>query len=458
MKIIICGAGQVGSNIASYLAAENNNVTVIDQKADLTQRLADRLDVRAVVGHASNPLVLEQAGAEDAEMLVAVTQSDEVNMVACQVAHSLFSVPTKIARIRNQAYLEPVFSDLFTRDNLPIDVVISPEIEVARAISRRLDVPGAFDMFSVADDMVRVIGVICTEQCPIIHTPLRQLTGLFPDLNIEIVAIIRGDRKIIPDSNDHMLPGDEVYFVADSRHLQRAMSAFGHEEAAARRVVIVGGGNVGLFLARELEQNKAGVNIRIVENEQPRAEYVAGLLDTAIVLHGDGLDEELLAEANVANADTVVAVTNDDQVNILVSLLSKRNGCPHAITLLNKTDYTALVSALGIDAVVNPRAITASTVLQHVRRGRIKSVHSLRDGFAEIIEAEALETSSLLNCPLKEIRLPPGVLIGAIVRGDEVIIGRPNAVIKPHDRVILLSAAQSVRKIEKLFAVRLEFF
>ncbi|MCA8910003.1 MAG: Trk system potassium transporter TrkA [Rhodospirillaceae bacterium] len=458
MKIIICGAGQVGSNIASYLAAENNNVTVIDHKADLTQRLSDRLDVRTVIGHASNPTILEQAGAEDAEMLVAVTQSDEVNMVACQVAHSLFSVPTKVARIRNQAYLESRFSDLFTRDNLPIDVVISPEIEVARAIRRRLDVPGAFDMFSVADDMVRVVGVICTERCPIIHTPLRQLTGLFPDLNIEIVAIIRGERKIIPDSNDRMLPGDEVYFVADSRHMQRAMSAFGHEEQAARRIVVVGGGNVGLFLGRELEANISGVSVRIVEGNKERAEFVAGQLDKAIVLNGDGLDEEILREANVAGAETTVAVTNDDQVNILVSLLAKRSNCPHAITLLNKTDYTALVSALGIDAVVNPRSITASTVLQHVRRGRIKSVHSLRDGFAEIIEAEALETSSLLNVPLKDVRLPPGVLIGAIVRGDEVIIGRPNAVIKPHDRVILLSAAQSVRKIEKLFAVRLEFF
>ena len=458
MKVIICGAGQVGSNIASYLASEHNSVTVIDQSPDLTQRLTDRMDVQAVVGHASSPMVLEQAGAGDADMLIAVTQSDEVNMVACQVAHSLFSVPTKVARIRNQSYLNPIWGDLFSRDNLPIDVIISPEIEVARAIGRRLEVPGAFDMFAIADGMVRVIGVICDETCPIIHTPLRQLTSLFPDLNIEVVAIIRGDRAIIPDSNDQMLPGDEVYFVTDTRHLNRAMAAFGHEEPAARRIVIVGGGNVGLCLAAELEAANPGVSVRIIEANMDRAEFIAGQLKHTIVLNGSGLDTEMLTEANVAAAETTVAVSNDDEVNILTSLLAKRHGSPHAIALLNKTTYTPLVSALGIDAVVNPRSITASTVLQHVRRGRIRSVHSLRDGFAEVIEAEALETSSLLNIPIKDVRLPPHVLIGAIVRGEEVIIGRPNAVIKPHDRVILLSAAQSVKKIEKLFAVRLEFF
>ena len=458
MKVIICGAGQVGSNIASYLASENNHVTVIDQAAELTKRMSDRMDVQALVGHASSPTVLEQAGAGDADLLIAVTQSDEVNMVACQVAHSVFSVPTKIARIRNQSYLDPIWADLFSRDNLPIDVIISPEIEVARDIANRLEVPGAFDMFPVADGLVRVIGVICTDKCPIIHTPLRQLTSLFPDLNIEVIAIIRNDRPIIPDSNDRMLPGDEVYFVADTRHLARAMAAFGHEEPAARRIVVIGGGHVGLTLAQILEESASGVTVRMIEMEKARAEFVAGQLNDTVVLHGSGLDVELLDEANVSAAETVVSITNDDETNILATLLAKRRGCPHAIALLNKVAYTPLVSALGIDAVVNPRAITASTVLRHVRRGRIRSVHALRDGFAEVIEAEALETSDLLNIPIKDIRLPHHVIIGALVRGDEVIIGRPSAVIKPHDRVILLAAAQAVKKVEKLFSVRLEFF
>ena len=458
MKVIICGAGRVGSNIAHYLAQENNFVTVIDRSPELSRKLSETLDVQAVLGHASSPPVLERAGAADADIIIAVTQSDEVNMVACQVAHSLFSVPTKIARVRNQAYLDPIWADLYSRENMPIDVIISPEIEVARAVVRRIQVPGAFDMIPLADGLVRVIGVICTEDCPIVHTPLRQLTGLFPDLNIEVIAIVRNDRPIIPDSDDQMFPGDEVYFVTEQSHVARAMAAFGHEEPEARRVIIVGGGNIGLFLAEEIERNHPGVTARIIENEKPRAEFVAQQLSRTTVLHGSGLDPELLDEANARAAELVVAVTNDDEANILASLLAKRYGAQRAITLINKPTYNPLVTTLNIDAVVSPRAITASTILQHVRRGRIRSVHSLRDGFAEVIEAEALETSTLVHTPIKEIRLPPGVIIGALVRDGEVTIARPNTVIKPHDRVILLSSAESVKKIEKLFAVRLEFF
>ena len=458
MKVIVCGAGQVGENIARYLATEANNITVIDQSAELIRRLSDTLDVQGLVGHASSPPILEQAGAADADMIIAVTQSDEVNMVACQVAHSLFSVPTKIARIRNQAYLDPIWADLFSRDNMPIDVIISPEIEVARAIGRRLQVPGAFDMIPLADGLVRVIGVICGEDCPIVNTPLRQLTGLFPDLNIEIMAIMRGDRPIIVDADDQMLPGDEVYFVTETSHVTRAMAAFGHEEREARRIIIIGGGNIGLTLATDLERDHPGVTARIIERSRARAGVVAEQLDRTTVLHGDALDTEILDEANVRLSETVVAVTNDDEVNILSSLLAKRYGTDRVITLINSTTYNTLVGSLGIDAVVSPRSITASTILQHVRRGRIKSVHSLKDGFAEVIEAEALETSPLVNNPIKEIRLPSGVIIGALVRDETVIIARPDTVIKPHDRVILLSSAESVKKIEKMFAVRLEFF
>lgn len=458
MKVIVCGAGQVGANIARYLATESNNVTMIDQSADLVHKLADTLDVQVVVGHASSPPILEQAGAPDADLIIAVTQSDEVNMVSCQVAHSLFSVPTKIARIRNQAYLDPIWADLFSRDNMPIDFIISPEIEVARAIARRLQVPGAFDMIPLADGKVRVIGVICTDETPIINTPLRQLTGLFPDLNIEILAIVRDNRPIVPSSDDQMLPRDEVYFVTETSHVGRAMSAFGHDEQEARRIIIVGGGNIGLTLAEDIEAHYPGVTARIIEGNEERAEAIAQRLTRTTVLYGDGLDPELLDEANVEAAETVVTVTNDDEVNILGSLLAKRYGCQRSITLINKTTYGPLINTLGIDAVVSPRSITASTILQHVRRGRIKSVHSLRDGFAEIIEAEALETSGMVNTPIRDVRLPSGVIIGAVVRGDEVIIARPSTVIRPNDLVILLSASASVKKVEKMFAVRLEFF
>lgn len=458
MKVIVCGAGQVGSNIARYLAAEGNDVTVIDQSPELVQRIADTLDVQAMVGHASHPDVLEAAGAGDAEMIVAVTLADEVNMVACQVAHALFEVPTKIARVRAQSYLNPIWADLFSRDHLPIDVIISPEIEVARGIARRLQVPGAFDMIPLAGGKVKAVGVICTPGTPIINTPLRQLTTLFPDLNIEVVAIIRNDKPIVPTGDDQMLVGDEVYFVCDANHLGRAMAAFGHEETEARRIIIVGGGNIGLCLAEELEQRHPQVSARIIEVDRKRAQYVAQRLSRTMVLHGDGLDPEILEEANVRSAETVVAVSNDDEGNILASLLAKRYGCQRAITLINKTTYAPLVTTLGIDAVVSPRAITVSTILQHVRRGRIRAVHSLREGFAELIEAEAMETSPLVGTPIRDVRLPAGVLVGAIVRGDEVIIPRPSTVIKPNDRVIVLAALGQVKRVEKMFSVRLEFF
>lgn len=458
MKVIVCGAGQVGSNIARYLASEGNNVTVIDHSAELIQRIADTLDVQAMVGHAAHPDVLEAAGAGESDMIIAVTQTDEVNMVACEVAHALFNVPTKIARVRSQSYLKPIWADLFSRDHLPIDVIISPEIEVARAIARRLQVPGAFDMIPMADGKVRVVGVLCADDCPVLHTPLRQLTGLFPDLSLEVVAIIRNDRSIIPGGDDQMLPGDEVYFVCDNRHLGRAMAAFGHEETEARRIIILGGGNIGLFLAEELEAKYPHVTARIVEINRTRAQFVAQRLSRTMVLHGDGLDPEILEEANVRSTETVVAVTNDDEGNILSSLLAKRYGARRAITLINKTSYGALVTPLGIDAIVSPRAITVSNILQHVRRGRIRAVHSLREGFAEVIEAEALETSSVVNTPLRDVKLPSGVIVGAIVRGDEVIVPRPNSVIRPKDRVIILATVGQVKKVEKMFAVRLEFF
>jgi len=458
MKVIICGAGQVGFNIARYLAQEDNEVTVIDQSAELTRKISDTLDVKAIHGLASHPNVLAQAGAADADMLIAVTQADEVNMVACQVAHSLFEVTTKIARIRQQGYLEDKWANLYSRDHMPIDVVISPELEVARAVARRLRVPGAFDMISLVDDKVKLTGVRCGDDCPIVNTPLRQLTQLFPDLNITIVGIVRDNTPIIPTADDHMLPGDEVYFVADSAHIERAMAVFGHEESEARRMVIFGGGNIGEFLAGEIETNHASVNLKVVENDKSRAEQVARSLKRSVVLQGSVLDTEILEEANVASAEAVVAVTNDDETNILASLLAKRMGAQRAITLINSATYMPLTPSLGIDVVVSPRNITVSTILQHVRRGRIHSVHTIRDGFGEIIEAEAMETSGLVGVPLKETELPDKVLVGAIVREDEIIVPRSDTVIQVNDRVVLFAAAEAVREVEKIFSVRLEYF
>jgi trk system potassium uptake protein TrkA len=458
MKAIICGAGQVGSSIARELAAERVDVTVIDQSPDLIRRIRDTLDVTAMVGFASHPDVLEAAGARDADMIVAVTFADEVNMIACQVAHSLFDVPMKIARVRSQSYRNPIWSDLFSRDHMPIDVIISPEIEVARAIVRRFTVPGSFEMIPLAGNRLRLIGVRCETDCPILDTPLRQLTTLFPDLRLSIVGIIRGDRSIVPSGDDHLEEGDDVYIVIDAEHVQRAMAAFGHDEQEARRVVIIGGGNIGLGLALDVEERLTGVTARLIEINKEQAEAAAHALSRTTVINGDALDPDILGEAAINKASTVVAVTNDDEVNILASLLAKRYGAERAVTLVNSNTYNPLLAPLGIDVVVNPRVITVSTILQYIRRGRIRSVHSIGENFGELIEAEALETSSLVGKAIRDAKLPAGVIVAAVVRDDEIIMADGETVVNVGDRVILFATKDAVHKVERMFAVRLEFF
>ena len=458
MKVIVCGAGQVGYGIARQLAAEQNDVTVVDRSPDLVHSISDSLDVRAIVGHASHPDVLDEAGASDADMIIAVTFHDEVNMVTCQVAHSVFKVPTKIARIRAQSYLQPGWQDLFAQDHMPIDVIISPELEVGRTVLRRLSMPGAFDIVDFAEGRVNVVGVALGEDCPIVNTPLRQLTELFPDLKARVVGIVREGTLFVPHSDDQMMVGDEVYFAADRADVRRTLVIFGHEEKEARRVLIVGAGNIGLYVAHELEKLPTGVRVKMIEKDRKRAVQVADQLKRTIVLHGDGLDTDLLHEAGIADTETIVALTNDDQSNILGSVIAKREGCKRAMCLINTGTYAPLIHTLGIDAFLNPRTTTISSVLQHVRRGRIRGLQSVYDGAAEIIEAEALETSPLVGQPLREVQLPDGILVGAIVRGDEVIIPRGGTEVKARDRVVLFVRSDRVRNVEQMFRVSLEFF
>ena len=458
MQVIVCGAGQVGLSIARHLATEKNQVTVIDRSPELIKKISDTVEVRGITGYASHPDVLERAGIGEADMIIAVTQADEVNMVACQIAHSLFNVPMKIARVRAQSYLQPIWADLFSRDNMPIDVIISPEIEVARAARNRLHAPGAFDMIPLANGKIRVVGARIEEDCPIINTPLRQLTTLFPDLHLVVVSIIRDGKTIVPSADDQMLPNDEVYFVAEDAHLSRSMAAFGHEEPEAHKVLIVGGGNIGLFLAQEIEKNDPHISAKLVELDPERARFVATALSDTIVVNGDILDPEILEELNIPNTDMMITVTNDDEVNVLASLLAKRNGCKRTVALVNKMTYQPLLRTLGVDMVVNPRAITVSTILQHLRRGRIRSVHSLPDGVGEIIEAEALDTSSVVGKALKDVKLEKGIIIGAILRDGKVILPRSDTVIHPKDDVVVFAASNVVKHVEKMFSVSLEFF
>ncbi|MBM3514853.1 MAG: Trk system potassium transporter TrkA [Alphaproteobacteria bacterium] len=458
MKIVISGAGEVGSAIARYLSQEGADITVIDQRADLVRQLAETIDVTTVVGHASHPDVLERAGLRDADMLIAVTYADEVNMIACEIANALFKVPTKIARVRSQVYLDPSWSDLFTQRGIPIDVIISPEVEVARAIKRRIEVPGALDIIPLADDKVRLVGVRCSAQTPILSTPLRQLTSLFPEMKIVVVGIKRGDRVIVPKAEDEMFEGDDVYFVVASDQCQRALAAFGHEEPATRRSVILGGGNIGLFVARQLEREHPEIRVTMIENDRARAEFLSREFKNAVVINGDAMNPDILTEAGIHQAETAIAVTQHDEINVLSSLLAKRKGAQRVITLVNQSGYNTLMGDLEIDVVVNPRSITVSRILQHVRRGRIHSVHTVQENFGELIEADAMQTSPMVGKPLREVNLPTGCRFGAIIRDGKLITPRGETVVATGDRIVLFAAKDAVKKVEKLFSVRLEYF
>ncbi|MCK5745464.1 MAG: Trk system potassium transporter TrkA, partial [Oricola sp.] len=332
MRVIVCGAGRVGVGIARRLSRENNEVTVVDQSKELIRAVTERLDVRGVVGNGAYPETLEEAGAREADMVIAVTFSDEVNMVACQIAHSLFNVPTKIARVRAQGYLDPRYSDIFSRAHLPIDVVISPEREVSEAIIQRMSTPGAFELKTFVDGRVWAVGVKLRDDCPIINTPLRQVAELFPDLKITIVAIKRGENMWRAHSGDMLEPGDRVFFIADRADVSRALEIMGEAARQARRVIIVGGGNIGLFVAKGLEKMGA-MKIRLIERDRKRAEFIAEALERTIVLQGDGLDRGILREAGVAESETVVAVTDNDQVNILAGVVAKREGARRSMAL-----------------------------------------------------------------------------------------------------------------------------
>ncbi|MFS8038481.1 Trk system potassium transporter TrkA [Xanthobacter sp. AM11] len=458
MKVVICGAGQVGFGIAERLAGEQNDVSIIDTSPRRIQAVTEQLDVRGVVGQGSHPDVLARAGIEQADMLIAVTLHDEVNMVACQVGHALFNVPTKVARIRAQTYLAPEWRDLFSRDQLPIDVIISPEVEVGEMVLRRLALPGAVDTVSFADGAVVVVGVACGEDCPVVDTPLSQLTQLFPDMPATIVAVSRNGRTLVPRSNDQLLVGDIVYFVAQADQVQRGLSLFGHDEVPGQRIVVAGGGNIGTYVASELEKRNAAARIKLIESSRERAQAIAEVLTRTVVLNGDALERAILDEAGVGEADTMIAVTNDDRINILSCLLAKQIGARRILALVNEQGYAGFARGLGIDAHVNPRQITVSKVLQHVRRGRIRGVHALLDGSGEMIEAEALETSPLVGKPLRSLDLLEGLRIGAIVRGSQVLLPRGDFVVRAHDRVVLFALAERIKRVEQLFRVALEFF
>ncbi|WP_270730547.1 Trk system potassium transporter TrkA [Shimia sp. Alg240-R146] len=458
MKVIICGAGQVGWQIARHLSGENNDVTVVDSNPELVRRATDTLDVQGIAGFASYPEILDRAGARDADMVIAATYSDEVNMVTCQVAHSVFEVPRKIARLRSRSYLNVVYSDLYRREHMPIDVVISPELEVAEAALKRFSAPRAFDTEMFFNGKVQMLGIRLEEDCPVVNTPLRQLTDLFSTLRAVVVGVRRHGRLFAPEPGDQLFVGDEIYVFTFAEDVARTMEVFGKTQKKQDRAIIIGGGNVGLMVAQRLESQVNRVRTKVIERNRATAENAAEKLERTIVLNGDGLDGALLAEAGVERADAVLAVTDDDKTNMLASVRAKSAGCPLAIALINDPTLTPLMQPLDIDAFINPRATTVSSILRHIRHGRVKSVYSVGDAEAEIIEAEVLSTSPIAGQLLRDIDFPEGVLIGAILKGKEVHKPRGGIRIDEGDVIALFSLAADVPEVERLLQVSIDFF
>jgi len=458
MKVIICGAGQVGYSIASYLVRENNDVTVIDNNESIIDKLNNEMDANGVVGHASNPDILEAAGANEADLIVAVTEKDEVNMVACQVAHSLFNVPKKIARIRETSFTSARWSNLFSRAHLPIDKIISPEVEVAKSIYNCLKTPGTTNLISLAEDKVFLAGTICSDKCPVLNTQLKQIPILFPNIPLVVCMIARDNQIIVPSEDDQIYAGDEIYFFTDAAHLRRALTMFGHEEEQARHITIMGGGNVGKSLIEMIRSHDKRINLKVIEQDEKRAEKLSMTFPEIVILRGSGMDRDILREANIKSTETFIAVTEDDENNILASLIAKESGCERVISLANSSNYTSLTAKLGVDATVSPKTSTVSTIMQHVRRGRIKTLQAIYDGEAEIIEAEVSETSHLVNMSLSDLELPNEVIIGMIVRNDDILLPDPEIVIEPLDHIILMARSGQASKIEDMFTVQVDLF
>ncbi|MFQ5469663.1 MAG: Trk system potassium transporter TrkA [Gammaproteobacteria bacterium] len=456
MKIIILGAGQVGSSVAANLASEANDITIVDVNQACLRDLQDRIDLRTVAGEASHPSVLRRAGADDADMILAVTNSDETNIVACQVAYTLFHTPTKIARVRARDFL--VNPQLFTQEAFPVDMVISPEQVVIDYVQRLIEYPGALQVLDFAGGRVRLVAVRAFYGGPLVGHELQEIKEHMPGIDTRVAAIFRRGVAIVPEGNTIIEVDDEVFFIAASENIRAVMGELRRLDNPVKRIFLVGGGNIGMGLAQALEQN---YQVKLIEHNKQRCHSLSEVLDKTLVLQGDAADEDLLIEEGIENSDIFCAVTNDDEANILSAMMAKRLSAKKVMTLINRAAYVDLVESGQIDIAVSPHQATIGSLLAHVRRGDVVVVHSLRRGAAEAIEAIAhgdTRSSKVVGRAVEDIKLPKGTSIGAIVRGDEVIIAHHDTVIEPEDHVILfLIDKKRITEVERLFQVSVTF-
>ncbi len=460
MNIIICGAGRVGFTIAKQLSEQGHSITVIDPSGEDIKKIDDALDVKAIVGKGTYPSILEKANAAETDMIIAVTRNDEINMVICQIAFSIFKIPKKIARIRSQDYLNPKFTSVYNKENLPIDVIISPEIEIAKSIQRKLEAPGALDNVPFADNKIRLLEILINENCKLINFKLNDLTKKFPNLDANIIGIIRDDKFLIPKKNDDIKKNDKIYVIINSEQMSETLEAFGHEEKISKKILIVGGGNIGFNLAKNMEETLEAIRVKIIEKNKERAEFLASELNNTIVINGNALDEEVLSEANLEEAETVLALTNDDEDNLMVSVLvekfakdEKDVDDKRTMALINKPNYSLLQNSLKIDDLIDPRMNTVSSILKHVHKGTIETAYTIMNGEYEVIEAEIIETSELINKELKNSNLPEEIRIGAVLREEKVIIPRSNFIFQKEDKVVFLAKKDSISVVENIFRI-----
>ena len=452
MKVIIVGAGEVGFHIAQRLSEESQDVVLIDQNPEQIRRVDDHLDVQAILGSGTSPQILKDAGIIDADMLLATTDSDEVNLISCLIAKNLSPSLIKVARLRNEEYIREL--PLLDKDHLGIDHVINPQAEMVRSIQQLMEIPGASEVIDFVEGKVKLIGVLVDQNSPFAGRKLLSLTKA--EGEILVGAIVRNKKVIIPHGNDSILAGDLVYLVARNRDLDQALGLFGIREKSLKRVIIIGAGQTGQALARKMD--RARISTKIIEKDEAICAQLSAGLDHVIVINGDGTSKELMEEENIGSADFLVAITGDEESNILISLLAKEMGARQAITRVSKLSYLPLMSAIGIQSVVSPRLAAVRAILHYIRPGKILSVAPLKGEHAEAIEAEALETSDIVNKPLHKVKIPKGVIIGAIFRKDEIIIPRGDTVIRPGDRLIIFALLQVLPKLEKLLTVKLEYF
>ncbi len=454
MNIIICGAGRVGYTIAKLLSEQDHSITVIDQSSEDIQKINDDLDVKSIVGKATFPTVLEKANAEEADMIIAVTRSDEINMLICQIAFSVFKISKKIARIRSHEYLDSKFSKVYSIENLPIDVIISPEVEIAKSIQRKLEAPGALDNVPFANNKIRLLEIDVDDKCPLVGIKLEDITKKFSKLEANILGVIRNEKFIFLKKKDILKKQDKAYVIINSSQMQLTLDAFGHSEKISNKFLIIGGGNIGFNLAKNLEETMDSARIKIVEKNKERAEHIANNLNNSLVINGNGLDEDILKEANIEDAETVLALTNDDEDNLMVSVLvEKFSKDKRTMALINKPNYSLLQNSLKIDDLIDPRMNTVSSILKHVHKGTIETAYTILNGEFEVIEAEIIDSSELINKELKNSNLPDDIRIGAILRKDDIIIPTSKFIFEKKDIVVFLAKRDQLTLVERLFQI-----